>query len=780
NFRKFNALKQNNPNLKTILAVGGWNEGSAKYSIMAANANLRKNFITSTTNMLLTYGFDGLSLDWEYPNRRDSVYGVDDIDNYTKLLKELKSEFVKHGLILTAAVSPTAATAALSYNIPEISQYLDQIEIMTYDMYGPWDDVTGCPPEKLLIGVPFYGNTFILANSNMSGVGVPSNGIGIAGPYTATRGHIGYNEFCNLVKTEAWSKRYDALSRVPYGVQGRNWVSYDDAGSISDKINYAVKFNVSGVMIWSIETDDFHGICHSESFPLLRAVNNVLDKALSTSNTTTSTSTSTSTSSSISTSTRPTSTTIIIPSTAGMSSSASISIITEENGDETDENDVEEYLKSPELVNKEKHVFILSTAGKPIYSRYGNEDKLAGLCGVIQALVSVVEEQKHDILRSMSTADCKAVFMVKGPLILVAVSKSNESENQLVLQLTYAFNQIVSILTLTQLNRIFEQRRNYDLRRLLAGAERLIDNLFIFMEKDPAFLLGAVRCLPLPEKVRENITSAITSTCHKIRDLVFAILIAGNQLITLVRMKKYTLHPSDIHLLFNLVRSSESFKTAESWTPICLPKFDATGFLHGHVSYIAEDCQACLLLLTVQRDAFYPLSQAKHTISEKLRRSNCLVAINDALNRNKDLPTTNPLKNIGVLEIRHFMYKCKSTAQLFTSDPISLDRLQDYRLQHTEGGDVGKKVVKKLSDIDYVRNYRKFCSQIHCTRAPAKLIFRSNSQDTVLAWVTNGFELYVTFDALMEKDRAIRAVDQLLRWIKELEKRIFIMNAPTF
>lgn len=54
----------------------------------------------------------------------------------------------------------------------------------------------------------------------------------------------------------------------------------------------------------------------------------------------------------------------------------------------------------------------------------------------------------------------------------------------------YAFNQIVSVLTLTQLNRIFEQRRNYDLRRLLSGAERLIDHLLIFMEKDPAFLLG--------------------------------------------------------------------------------------------------------------------------------------------------------------------------------------------------------------------------------------------------------------------------------------------------
>ncbi|XP_045455061.1 protein SAND [Melitaea cinxia] len=461
-----------------------------------------------------------------------------------------------------------------------------------------------------------------------------------------------------------------------------------------------------------------------------------------------------------------------------MSASASNSNLLEENGEETDEKD--DYLQSPELVNKEKHVFILSSAGKPIYSRYGNEDKLAGLCGVIQALVSVVEEQNQDILRSINTKDCKAVFLVKGPLILVAVSKSNESETQLVLQLTYAFNQIVSVLTLTQLNRIFEQRRNYDLRRLLSGAERLIDHLFIFMEKDPAFLLGAVRCLPLPEKARENITHAITSTCNKIRDLVFAIMIAGNQLITLVRMKKYTLHPSDIHLLFNLVRSSESFKTAESWTPICLPKFDATGFLHGHVSYISEDCQACLLLLTVQRDAFFPLSQAKHTIAEKLRRSNCLVAINDALNRNKELPTTNPLQHIGIPEIRHFMYKCKSTAQLFTSDPISLDRLQDYRIRHKEGGDITVKKIEKLSDIEYVRNYRQFCNQIHNISTPAKLIFRSNSHDTVLAWVTNGFELYVTFDPLMEKDHAIRAVDRLLHWIKKEEQRIFIMNAPTF
>lgn len=61
---------------------------------------------------------------------------------------------------------------------------------------------------------------------------------------------------------------------------------------------------------------------------------------------------------------------------------------------------------------------------------------------------------------------------------------------------------------------------------------------------------------------------------------------------------------------------SESFKAAESWTPICLPKFDPDGFLHAHVSYLADDCQACLLLLSVEKDVFFTLSDAKQKITE--------------------------------------------------------------------------------------------------------------------------------------------------------------------
>ena len=110
---------------------------------------------------------------------------------------------------------------------------------------------------------------------------------------------------------------------------------------------------------------------------------------------------------------------------------------------------------------------------------------------------------------------------------------------------------------------------------MLAGSERLLDSLTINMQKDPSFMLSAVRVLSLPSPTRETISSVIGQSCSKVKNLVFAILIADNRLIALVRMKKYFIHPADLHLIFNMVNSSESFKHSENWTPICLPKFDS-------------------------------------------------------------------------------------------------------------------------------------------------------------------------------------------------------------
>lgn len=259
----------------------------------------------------------------------------------------------------------------------------------------------------------------------------------------------------------------------------------------------------------------------------------------------------------------------------------------------------EDFFSDPDFMFRH-HIFILSTAGKPIYSLNFSEDKLATLFGLLQALVSVVQSNEDDSIKSIQAHDLKFVFLQKGPLILVAVTKIQRSTIQIQNQLLDVYNQIISIVTLQHLNHVYEKRKNYDLRKLLAGSERLIDHLLINDKKKKvsnnpfSFLTHSIRILPLDPSIRETITGAIQANCSKIKNLVFAILICNNKLITLVRMKNFHIHADDLRLLFNLIECTESFKSAESWTPICLPKFDSNGFLHAHVSYISDDCEACL------------------------------------------------------------------------------------------------------------------------------------------------------------------------------------------
>lgn len=67
--KRFNSLKTGKKT-KTLIAVGGWNEGSITFSQVCAEPGLRKNFVQSALTLVQTYGFDGFDLDWEYPARR--------------------------------------------------------------------------------------------------------------------------------------------------------------------------------------------------------------------------------------------------------------------------------------------------------------------------------------------------------------------------------------------------------------------------------------------------------------------------------------------------------------------------------------------------------------------------------------------------------------------------------------------------------------------------------------------------------------------------------------
>jgi chitinase len=87
---------------------------------------------------------------------------------------------------------------------------------------------SGCPPEKLILGVPFYGRAFTLADKNQNGLGAPTTGPGTAGPYTREAGMLGYNEICESMKQGGWSVVRNEEQRTPYAYKDNQWVGYDD------------------------------------------------------------------------------------------------------------------------------------------------------------------------------------------------------------------------------------------------------------------------------------------------------------------------------------------------------------------------------------------------------------------------------------------------------------------------------------------------------------------------------------------------------------------------
>ncbi|MFQ5568936.1 MAG: glycoside hydrolase family 18 protein [Rhodothermales bacterium] len=286
NVAELRTLKDRNPALKIILSVGGW-VWSDDFSDAALTDSSRETFAQSAIDVLTTYGFDGIDIDWEYPGQigEGNVYRPEDREHFTLLLKTLRehldAQSARDGrgegdrYVLTIATG-ASATYLHHTELDKTHPYLDFINIMTYDFHGAWTDSTGhhanlypsghpwlpsaeeavaghlkagVPAHKIVLGVPFYGRGW---------TDVKDENHGLHQPYSGTARSYSFESLqARYINKNGYVRYWDDAAKAPYLWQPDSaiFITYDDEVSLQQKAAFAKENGLGGVMYWEHHND---------------------------------------------------------------------------------------------------------------------------------------------------------------------------------------------------------------------------------------------------------------------------------------------------------------------------------------------------------------------------------------------------------------------------------------------------------------------------------------------------------------------------------------------
>lgn len=281
--RQLKRIRTINPNIKMVLSIGGW--GADGFSQAAMTQMGREKLAASAVRLVQEYGLDGLDVDWEYPciGVGGIACDVQDKENYTLLLAQLRKglDALQEEKTLSVAVGADEYILQAT-RMGEAAKYLDYVQLMSYDLRGGFQVVTGhhanlysytgdltlsstdrtvrlfeqsgVELSKLVVGVAFYGRCW-------KGVTDSGNGNGLCRMAKTTGSHtVTYDEAERLLqdKHSKYKKYWDEQAQAAWLFDGSTFISYEDERAIEAKGRYVREHDMYGVMYWEYALDGGH------------------------------------------------------------------------------------------------------------------------------------------------------------------------------------------------------------------------------------------------------------------------------------------------------------------------------------------------------------------------------------------------------------------------------------------------------------------------------------------------------------------------------------------
>ncbi|MFI6885251.1 glycosyl hydrolase family 18 protein [Streptosporangium canum] len=280
NFNQLRKLKKAYPNIKVIYSIGGWT-WSGGFTQAAANpAAFADSCYKMVEDPRWADVFDGIDIDWEYPNACGLTCDTSGPAAYKNVLSALRAKFGPNALI-TSAITADGSTGG-KMDVADYAggaQYLDWIMPMTYDFFGSWDTKGPTAPHSPLTaypGIPKDGYNSDAAIQKLKGKGVPAGkillgigfyGRGWTGVTQATPGgtatgaapgtYEAGNEDYKVLKTKCPAT--GTIGGTAYGFCNGQWWGYDTPATITGKMTYAKNQGLGGAFFWETSGDTANG-----------------------------------------------------------------------------------------------------------------------------------------------------------------------------------------------------------------------------------------------------------------------------------------------------------------------------------------------------------------------------------------------------------------------------------------------------------------------------------------------------------------------------------------